>query len=119
MEIRDRYKSRRSQTELLHQTINDSMSEVFFNCLKEVYGVAGLSALSVLDVRQPNFRHRAVARLAQAGYLQTIITPNFDCLIELACREIHVASTTHYTMRPKQRPRSKATNSGSSKLPRN
>jgi tetratricopeptide (TPR) repeat protein len=50
-------------------------------------GGAYFPLLDVLDGREPNANHRALAELAERGSLRAIITTNFDTLIERAFRE--------------------------------
>lgn len=52
-----------------------------------VYGDRGLDFLSILERSEPNFNHRAIACLAASGYLNNIVTLNFDVLHEKALHE--------------------------------
>jgi SIR2-like domain len=44
-------------------------------------------------LKVPTEAHRAIARLAQAGYVRVIVTTNFDRLLELALTEVGVVPT--------------------------
>jgi hypothetical protein len=54
-----------------------------------------LPVLRVLDGRNPNDYHAALASLARAGIVRAIVTANFDTLIETAFREEGVPLTTY------------------------
>jgi tetratricopeptide (TPR) repeat protein len=47
--------------------------------------------LSVLRGAQPNTHHRAIARLLATGRISTVITTNFDTLIETACHQAGIS----------------------------
>ncbi|MEU2031107.1 SIR2 family protein [Nocardia amamiensis] len=54
-------------------------------------GGTWFSLLPYLDGEQPNYSHWAVAALAQAGIITTVLTTNFDTLLERAANELGVA----------------------------
>src|SRR5947209_2848438 len=51
--------------------------------------------LRCLDASTPNPAHQALVRLAASGVLKTVVTTNFDTLLERACRGVVNAQVMH------------------------
>jgi tetratricopeptide (TPR) repeat protein len=56
--------------------------EAFMETLRENSDVDKI--FDIFDIGEPNTNHILLAKLAKAGYITTICTTNFDCLIEKA-----------------------------------
>lgn len=60
----------------------DVVMEILYDIMRE----RALAALDVLNITTPNANHVLIAHLAAAGYLNCVLTTNFDRLIETACQ---------------------------------
>ncbi len=72
--------------ELVYQLIYNRMGARFFETHR------------ILNVSQFNSNHALLADLARAGYLKTILTTNFDCLIERALVDRGLARDRDFTV---------------------
>jgi tetratricopeptide (TPR) repeat protein len=69
-----------------HLLKSELRPDVVMETLYDVMQEQSLAALDVLDVTTPNVNHLLIAHLAAAGYVNCVVTTNFDCLIETACQ---------------------------------
>jgi tetratricopeptide (TPR) repeat protein len=84
----------KAQSALKGLTIEQIPVEVFSDLVVRSFAAEGyFTVLDVLDSDQSNANHQALATLAQRGALRTIVTTNFDTLIERAFREADVPLT--------------------------
>src|SRR5262249_44546620 len=68
--------------------------EAFSDLVVRSFAAEGyFTVLDVLDSEQSNVNHQALATLVQRGALRTIVTTNFDTLIERAFRDADVPLT--------------------------
>jgi len=68
--------------------------EAFSDLIARSFAAEGyFTVLDVLDGEQTNANHQALADLARRGVLRTIVTTNFDTLIERAFREADLPLT--------------------------
>lgn len=58
--------------------------EVFFQVYIDFFGNEAIKLLDILKTGEPNHNHIFLSELVSKGYLSTIITTNFDSLIEKA-----------------------------------
>ena len=59
--------------------------EAFSDAVVDAYaGEEYFPVLKILDSREPNANHRALAELARQGILRAVVTTNFDTLLEQA-----------------------------------
>lgn len=66
---------------------SDRPFERFMEYLRAVEPAAFQKLLSIYDCGEPNANHRLLAKLMRAGSIRTIVTTNFDRLIEKALRD--------------------------------
>lgn len=71
----------------------DVVMEIIYDIMQE----RALGALEVLDIITPNANHFLIAHLAGAGFLNCVLTTNFDRLIEIACQQQGVPVRTVVT----------------------
>lgn len=75
---------------------SDFPLEFVLEVLVARFGAHSLEALYPLRSGSPNAVHRAIATMATNGKLTTIVTVNFDSLIERALEDIGCRSDVHY-----------------------
>lgn len=80
-------KGKEPNPELVYQIIYDNVGDYFF------------SSYNLLEIDKANSNHLFLARLAKHGYLRTIVTTNFDCLIEHAFKKEKVDFYVYYDER--------------------
>src|SRR5579864_4841273 len=68
--------------------------EVVIRILMEIVGDKGLTPLQELSVGTPTTSHRFLAACLQSGIIGTVITTNFDTLIEQACADLGIQART-------------------------
>jgi tetratricopeptide (TPR) repeat protein len=75
-------------------TIEQIPVEAFSDLIVRSFAAEGyFTVLDVLDSEHANANHKALAALARRGGWRTIVTTNFDTLIERAFGEVHVPLT--------------------------
>jgi tetratricopeptide (TPR) repeat protein len=66
-------------------TLDRLAVEAFSDAVVDAYaGEEYFPVLKILDSREPNANHRALAELARQGILRAVVTTNFDTLLEQA-----------------------------------
>lgn len=61
--------------------------DVVMEIIYDVIGDLLLNVLELLKTESINLNHLIIAKLAKAGFLDCVLTTNFDCLIEIACEQ--------------------------------
>lgn len=74
----------------LSQKIERIRPEVIFQILYDHIGALGLESLGFMRKGIPNSNHRFLAQALKDGYSKSVLTTNFDCLIEKALAEIGI-----------------------------
>ena len=69
--------------------------EPILDAIVRFHGNSGIDFLSCFGSAQPSYDHHAAAILASQGYLDNIITLNFDPLFEMALQRLSVPFTWH------------------------
>lgn len=80
--------------------LNAARLERLLDSFQRVYGEVAMEWLSVLDSRNCNDNHLALAELVAAGVLPHIMTLNFDTLIEQAIERRQLRCRTRCTLHP-------------------
>lgn len=81
----------RARAGLQSLAIDQIPVEAFSDLVVRSFAAEGyFTVLDVLDAQQSNANHQALAALARRGILRTIVTTNFDTLVERAFREADV-----------------------------